>query len=561
LMPALGLAQGIGHGVEVRLTSPELIEVEPGKIVTGSFLISNTAGRRVELEETLELPHVVPQWRPLIPYSQPILLGIDETRVRLVTFLVPKECPPGRYDISYSVFERGRSGIEVRESFSVVVLRIIKLDATIEERPEIVTAGDEYKVRLRLANGGNSRTEMRVEARTSPEFPVVINPHSIALDAGSSTGVSVTVATDSELKRKTNHVLEIKALASGPEESVVSEKRTVFVEILPKIVEAVIPRQTIPSRLRLIVVGQEDSEGMQLEYSGSGDLDERGVRKIDFLLRGPNAKDASVYGMRDMYRLDYHDRDFSVELGDRLYSLSPLAERFTYGRGTGVRFRLGDVDLGSFLMKTPRIVPETKEVGVHAGYAFNSKYRIRGNFLNKQRADSPLEPAYETNIFTVQGRVNPNPALDLGVEFGLCNNEGFRTSGDLAHRITLDGQMTSRVWYMFENTYAGPGFLGYHRDVLHSSGTLAATLYRNLRLNFSYRLYHNNLDLHPSIPIALREKSIRGYVSYPSSWGMNISFDYEMLARRDEMAPTNFDYDEHILRLGVGQDFKMFSFQ
>jgi len=298
-----------------------------------------------------------------------------------------------------------------------------------------------------------------------------------------------------------------------------------------------------------------------MEYSGSGSLDEGGTRKVDFLFRGPDVKDRSVYGTRDVLSLNYSGKNLSLLLGDRLYSISPLAERLTYGRGAETSFHSGGLEIGSFYMETRWDEPKEKEIGAYARYKLNDKLNIKLNFLNKRKDASLSISAYEANIYTIQTIIEPSSTFNLGLEYGHSFNKRESESEDLAHRVTLDGEVSKRVWYTFENTYAGSTFLGYYNDVLYSNGTVAVSIYRNLRGNFSYRIYENNLDLDPVKSIAPREQSYRGVLSYPFAFGTSVSLDYEVLSRKDELSPAQFDYDENIWRLGLGQSFNKFSLQ
>jgi hypothetical protein len=64
MLPSYGFAQGIGRGVELTLTSPKLVLIEPGAIVTASCLVSNRTDADVELDENLDLPMQPEGWRP-----------------------------------------------------------------------------------------------------------------------------------------------------------------------------------------------------------------------------------------------------------------------------------------------------------------------------------------------------------------------------------------------------------------------------------------------------------------------------------------------------------------
>jgi hypothetical protein len=554
-------AQGIGHGIELRLTSQKLIEVEPGKILTGSFMISNRTAADIEVLESLVLPTIPEGWQPVIDYERRIVLGAGEEALRLVTLLVPAKCPAGEYEIIYSLIDLSNKEAFSSEAFSVIVVPVIKLDAVIEEKPEIVTAGDEYDVKLRLVNKGNSSASLHMQARTSPAYPVVIEPAETILEAGSSRIVHCTVATSASIKDKTNNVLEIDALVEVQGYGSSSVRRSALVEIIPKLAGAIIPRHSVPTSMAFTAVGNQDESGFQVEYSGNGSLDEAGSRRIDFLFRGPDVRDRSLYGTRDELRFRYSDRLLDISIGDKLYALSPLSERISFGRGGELRLTPGDAEIGAFYMETRWNVPEKEEMSFYAGYNSGDIFGIRGNFLRKHKRESLSSNGYEADLYTVQANFKPSRILNLGMEYGYSLNEGDTESEDMAHRITLDGEMYHRFWYTLENTYAGSRFFGYYNDAIYSNGTASALLYRNLRGSLSYRIYEYNLDLDQSKSTAPRERSIRGTLSYPFVTGTNLSIDYETLDRRDDLVPAQFDFEEDIWRLGAGQSIENFSIQ
>jgi len=553
--------QGIGHGVELRLTSQKLMEVAPGKIITGSFIISNRTTDDIEIMEILELPTIPEGWQPVIDYERSVVLGRGEETLRLITLLVPDDCPAGRYEVVYSLTDLGGARVLAREAFSIIVRPVVKLDAKIEEKPEIVMAGDEYHVKMRLENTGNSTASLRLTARTSPEYPVFIEPSAITLDPGKKSVVDFTVSTDAAVTSKVNHVLDIDAVAEvqGSEPAVV--KRSLFMEILPTIAKAVDLRLRLPTEASFIMVGNRDESGFQMQYSGHGSLDEAGTRRVEFLFRGPDVREQSIYGMRDELRIAYCDRIFDVWAGDKFYELSPLSERLAFGRGGELRLTPGEFEVGSYYMESRWDVPGKKEVSLYAGYEILGALTLKGNYLHKQKAESISLSGYEADIYTLETKFTPTTAFSLGAEYGFSDNQDDSGSEDPAHRVTIDGNLFDRIWYTAENTYAGPRFLGYYNDVLFSNGTVSAGIYRNLRGSIAYRLYEFNLDLDPAKRTAPRERSLRGTLAYPFSTGTNISFDYETLTKQDDLSPTRYDFEEDILRIGFGQRIKNFNIQ
>jgi hypothetical protein len=561
LLPSRGFAQGRGHIVDLTLTSPRLVLAEPGTIVTASYLVSNRTDGVVELDENLDLPTRPEGWQPAIAYKRLIILAAGEQKVQLVTFIVPKKYPAGTYGVTYSMTDRRSAEIAAVESFSIVIKPVVKLDAVIESKPEIVLAGEAYDVRMLLINNGNSAVTMKMVAKCSPEFPVVMDPVSVVLAAGSSFPLNLSVKTDPTINSRTNNVLEVEVLAEAPDGGSTSLARTVFVEILPQLLASVDPRNRVPSQARFIAVGQNDETGTQLEYSGFGKLDEKGTRTVDFLFRGPDRQDQSTYGLRDVLRASYADENLSLALGDKLYALSPLSELMTYARGAEAILHPGAAEIGSYYAETRWDDPQEREIGAFAGYRFGPTFGLRANFLNKRLNDTPARAGASDDIYTIQTRINPGSFLNLGLEYARSNPVTGDGSSSFAHRATLDGRSLNRVWYSFENTYSAPDFPGYYRNALYSNGTISAELRRNLRSHASYRYSDNTVDSGRFPGDASREVSYLGGLSYTFSTGMTASADYETLNRRDKLAPAQYDFTQNTLRLGLGHNYRILGVQ
>jgi len=125
------LAQDKGHGVEVRSTSPELLEIEPGKIVSASFLVSNQTWDEEEFYEKLTLPV---GWQEIVSDRLPLRLEAGEERVRIFAFLVPLTSPAGRYSIGYSVRSQREYSVTDQDTLSVVVVPVVKLETGLDRK-------------------------------------------------------------------------------------------------------------------------------------------------------------------------------------------------------------------------------------------------------------------------------------------------------------------------------------------------------------------------------------------------------------------------------------------
>ncbi|MCK4427808.1 MAG: hypothetical protein KAW16_04935, partial [candidate division Zixibacteria bacterium] len=429
----------------------------------------------------------------------------------------------------------------------------------VEEKPEVVIAGEAYEIRLRLVNKGNSETDVKLQIKSNPDYPVKMEPSEIALEAGKSQVLRIEVNTDEKLRKRIKNILEIKAETEESGNGVVSLKQTVLVEIIPKVTGEFNRYHRLPTQVALIGAGQDGKSGLQAEFSGRGSLDEDRTRRVDFLFRGPDIQDRSRRGKRDEFRLSYRHGPLALHLGDRGFSLSPLTERFYYGRGAEVNIHPAKFEIGAFYLESRWEDPKARKVGTYLAYRFNDRFEIKGNCLSKSKDSTSSFKGYDVKIYSIQTEINLSEWIRLGLESGFAQGEREGKLSNLAFRIDLNGRISNQIWYSFEKTHAGPKYLGYYNDADYTSGTMTFPIYRKLRGNLSYRSTKNNLDIDSTKETANREKSYQSTISYSFPFGTHISLDYKDLIREDYVLPANYNYEEKALRLGLAQTFGKFS--
>ncbi|OFX15319.1 MAG: hypothetical protein A2Z18_08080 [Armatimonadetes bacterium RBG_16_58_9] len=133
--------------------SASLPDTKPGNIVAASFLITNKTDREEEFSEALSLPA---NWQAVNPPTTFLTLVPQEQRVRIIAFLVPAGTAAATYDVTYSVRSQRDYGIQDTDTVQVAILPVSKNVLVVEEKPDAVIAGDEYRVTARLVNQGNS---------------------------------------------------------------------------------------------------------------------------------------------------------------------------------------------------------------------------------------------------------------------------------------------------------------------------------------------------------------------------------------------------------------------
>ena len=538
--------------VKAKLTSPELVKIEPGKIVTCSFLISNHSRRKEKFFEKLDIPE---GWQLIVSEELPFELKPKEKQLRVMGFFVPNSCPAGRYQTTYSAGRHNNNKIADHVSFSVIVLPIIKLKILVESKPEVVVAGEPYKVKLRLINQGNSERDLKLEVKGTPDYPLKMVVSEISLKAGESVPLEINVKTDKRLKRVTNHILTVKAGTKKLKKEVVSTStsQVLLTEIIPKITCKFDPYHRIPSQIKLISIKEESEAAFQMEFSGSGKLDEEGKTGIDFLFRGDDIHNKSIYGQRDEYYLNYYSELLDFFVGDRNYSLSPLTERYKYGRGAEINIYPADFKVGTFYVESRWEKPEEGRAGMYVEYKFNDYLNVKGNFLNKNKE------SYNDKISSLQTQIKPTEKLNLELEYGYCNSSREEKFTDNAYSVDFGGEVYNRVYYNLKKIYAKPNFFGYYNDIDYNSQRVVFPIYDKLSGKMSYHGYKNNLGRDVIREVAVKEESYEAGISYPVKYGMQIYLDYKDFRRKDELLPADYDYGENLLRLRLEQTFRKLS--
>ena len=290
-----------GNGVEVRAISPPQQDTEPGRVLSLSFLVTNTAQSDEELVETLQLPT---DWQTIIPASSFILRPAEETS-RVFALRIPMNTGAGPYQVTYSVRSQRDYAIQDAATVSIVVLPVSNLLLLVEEKPDAVIAGDEYSVKLRVVNQGNGALDLKMSVTSADNYPATVEPTAVSLAAGASEVVTVTVRTDPNEGQPRKHVIQVRAEAQPPLEKSPAAKTAVVVDIIPKVTRKADPYRRLPATLALRATGRNGRNGMQAELRGGGILDPESGKSVAFLLRGPDIQAESFFGERDEYWLNY----------------------------------------------------------------------------------------------------------------------------------------------------------------------------------------------------------------------------------------------------------------
>lgn len=545
------VAVGQQPGVEARVSSSARIDVAPGRVLSVGVVVVNNTGETADFEERLEMP---PGCVRIAPLDAPFRLEDGEQCVRIVVARVAPVMSAGDFEIVYTASVREQPGLSGSARIAGRVAVVSQLELWVEPRPERVIAGDVYLIKVLASNRGNTPLDARLELRSSLGFETEADSARFALAAGETREIVCSARSSASFDRRAHHAVtfDLSALSDAGETLFASQASVA--EIIPRVSGATDQMHRLPMQLRNIAIVQSGREPQfQTELSGFGSLDEAGERHIDFLFRGPGVEGASFFGAREQYGASYSDDHWEFSLGDRVYALSPLTEKRSFGRGASVAWSGETISAGGFYMATRYRTRNVDEWGAFLRKAFSEGFSMQANFLRKSAAGPLSTQIRPQNLVTIesQHRIGENHALRLEAGAGSRVASG---GGHRAYRIDARGKLPGQLSYAVERTRAGPNFHGYYNDTETTFASLAMPLGERLRAHGSINRHAGNLALNDErSAIVNRENSWRAGATFAQSEITEYWFEWQRIERADILEPVAYDFSEDAGRLGIGR--------
>jgi hypothetical protein len=524
-----------GPPVDIRPSEPGQLEVEPAGIATIAFFVANTSGGSLEVVEAVGLPE---RWE-LVTGESSLELRPREERLRLVGFHVPFDAPAGSYTIKYEVRDhRGVSTLAWSEA-NVAVQGATGLSIVDCGAPQRVVAGETLRARFEIVNSGNSASRIRVRVTSSESYPTQPDTVDLLVSAGQSREFTVEIGTPIGIEKMVHHALTVCAITPTEGGAEAMANCTVIQQIIPRAGGVYDPYHRLPSALRTTYVGGGGGTGVQIEYSGRGRLAEGGGAEVDFLLRGPDVHEDSVFGLRDEYWLRLAGAAYSVQAGDGVYDLSPLTARHRRGRGLGIAFESGNWALGGSYMRAKWSEPRVEEGAAYVRFGSTERFELGLNYLSRSEGSNG-------NTLSVRATAKPKPSIDLDVEYAVGDGDG----DSRAYRARLQG-MSGGVRYLLHRTRAGRGYIGQYADEVETAGSVSLPTFWGLRLRGFYRDWDRNGNRNVDGPSWTREQVSDLGLKTALPLGMRAAINYRDVTRGGRTGTSVFDYETGTVRIGI----------
>ncbi len=421
--------------------------------------------------------------------------------------------------------------------------------------------GDNYPVKLRVTNRGNSRLAVQLKHRSSLKFEVTAEADSFPLAAGATRELLCRVQTDQNCAEHTSHAVTFELTATTTTGATLTASQASVVELIPLRQGKREPYHELPMQLRLIGIGEAGhAPQSQVELSGAGSLDEAGHHRVDFLFRGPDAQTSSLFGEREEYGATYEGDHWKFDLGDRVYALSPLTEQHTLGRGAGATWHDGGTTAGAFMMSTRYLQQNEEEFGAFVRRQLTPELALQGNIFRKTGAVPGAVSALPQNIATLESHYRVAKKLDLDLEAGFSRSD--RGEVDYAYRAEAHGELPGKLNYALEYAHAGPEFHGYYSNTDTTYASVTKVITPKFRVHASANFYGGNLALNDvRSSVVNREHSWNAGANYDLTKQTGVSLEWIHTHREDILLPAAYDFTEDALRTGASHNFGKLQFQ
>ncbi|HEX3046936.1 MAG TPA: carboxypeptidase-like regulatory domain-containing protein [Bacillota bacterium] len=541
--------------VEIKVIGPDITEVEPGKLITLSLLVINHSGTRYNFLEQLALPT---DWQSILPAASFTLEPVSQ-QVRLFTVVLPGNCLAGDYQINYSIHSPETRGNSYKSAVNVKVVSVAGVKSLVEFQPPVVVAGEKFTLKMRYLNTGNSPLTLSFNVKTLPAYGLELFPSEFDLPPNNSQTLTINLQTDSKLSMNIKQIINIKAIDKNT--SFIYCDDTVMVDIIPRISGMFDLYHRIPGQLKIITGFESLNSGklnsdLQIDFFGSGSIDDAGKNKIELHLVTPNLVGQPLSQSQEYVQLIYSYDFLRSSLGNYDFILSPLTRRWSDDYKVNVDLNYQNSTLGAIWPENKPADPQQNELGIYYRYQWSPDGFLKANAFNWS-ADGAAN-----RIFSIQSGLKPAPDTSLNLEYGVGvseNSTGDASgAGAQAYRINIYKQSLHSLNYSLETLYAAPTFLGYYSDMTSTNGSVSFPVNDKIQSSIGFHMYQNNLDLDPNKNSAYHDLSYQINLSYVLNPEALLVFTLENLNKQNRLPLTGYSIEEKLLKSGLQYQFSQF---
>lgn len=497
--PATTAAQSSGVRI---FTATAQLEAVPGQIVSTTFRIVNETAETREFASTAQLPD---GWQ-LISQFFPFTLAPGAEHLLFTAIAVPKYALAETYTLGISVADTHAAGVADRDEVQVIVLPFANVEVLPEPGEYRVLAGDEYTRTFTVANRSNAPSRFRVAAEATPRWEITVEPREFTLAAGASQEVLATVQTQSDVHKELPHRVVLRATALDLEFGRMQAQGAATTAVYPRALTGEMHEALHGSYGFTLAWDDNGDTAAQARLDLGGSLGDGRRGEVYFV--GPYLSRWS--GQRflepDSFRLEYRDEARGgFRLGDGTLDITPLTERYFYGRGLDAEVKGDPLSLRLFAAKRRDAWIPERISGAQLAAQASEDWRFTLTALRREELDAPAylnRGAADGSLASLAVEATPAEGIELSGEFGAGkydsgksgdseSGEGFRLAADINRGgFNFSGELVR----------AGTGFPGYWQDARLARAHFSVELARDLRLWGSLGETQWNVAGNPAAP-------------------------------------------------------------
>jgi len=466
--------------VSIEVTSAPICEVNPDELIFFSALVCNITQEPFVGRLRLATPE---GWNCSPGGFVDLCLEPEESQVLIFGIKVSHCALAGEHPITLHLEEFE----DCKRSCIAVVKPKVEVSVDVEGLCDEFNLNQMAQLYVRYTNKGNVSLKVLIETKTEPPCPVECSSEPFEIKAHESCEIPIYLSPESCMDEYSQYLL-VKLVNAETGEQLYQNPMTLkFVAPGSRIND---PYVRIPAYGKAMVLGDRYKNIFAGEFAGGGLIDQEKDRYIDFFFRIPTDARHVIYNIDERIYAGMHDREWDVRLGDTVYELSPLTQRYRYGRGAGVQHLWEQWEAGvHYTQNTLKCQDDPHEFCSYLSYSPYDNVDFAANYLHKVEQHIPT-----SNIVTLQSIVEYPEKVVTEVEFGKDFVPRTRNKDNWSYRFETHGRFCGDSWFSLEKVYAGPEFYGYYNNIHLFSSSLDFPVYDRLRLNLSTNRFTQNIS-------------------------------------------------------------------
>ncbi|HJQ19294.1 MAG TPA: carboxypeptidase-like regulatory domain-containing protein [Gemmatimonadaceae bacterium] len=435
-----------------------------GTTVTAPFILTNLRDRQLRTVQRIDLPR---DWK-LVTGNNPLSLQASETGLAMVSAMVPGKTLAGTYGIRVAFFDAVTEKFLACDSINIVIEPRKQVDVTSLQHPSFIISGRSYDASFVVRNRGNVRSALQLKARSTLGSAELVE-RALDLAPGESRNIRIHVKDASTAGMSSDDVVEL--IVAQADDVTVESRASGRVTVVPPASTTIDDYQRVPTQVALRAANTSGVSPFVI--AGAGQLRQGGAERVDFEFKG-NAGATSMFGDRDVYRVDLRAPTWRVRAGDNLFSLSQLTTASQEGAGLGAERRFGTFGVGGYAEQFRRTPGEAREAGAYVSAYPTQDLRLAFNVVDRVKGPIPGNVGSLSANFQRPG---------INVEAEVARSADSAKTG-LGHMVHVSGER-GVVTFDAGHAQGDSSFLGPQRGAQHDYMFATATPNSFLTVNAS----------------------------------------------------------------------------